>query len=315
MNGLIVHTAARLRDKARVSARCSLRTPVQLVYEADMSKLYFELALVGGLVACGSNSSNTTDAPKSADAKVYLDAPTDSGSGSGSGSGDLSCNGDAAPTPNATVTISGVIDTVSVSGANISIVGLGSASVSACTGDCSTPLAAAGTTNGSGDVSFADLPTNGTALDGYLKITAGSDETTLAYPGAPIAADVTIQALVFPTAFLSELSIVGCTQAPAKGLVAIEVVDCSNAIINDAANITLSVQQNGTAVGDAPIDVGAKLAALGLTVPALNGFYLVCNVPVGATALGTKYKTDTFLTNNVMSVAGEATEAIIRPGY
>jgi hypothetical protein len=284
MNGLIVHTRWRLRDETRVSARCSLRTPVQLVYEPDMSKLYFELAFVGGLVACGSNSSNSTDAPKAIDAKVYLDAP---GSGSGSGSG--SCT----------------------MGSNFGFgSGVGSANADlTCNADCTgaNKLGTA-TTDCNGNFSTS-VTLGGTAVDGYINVAATGNVTTLGYPGEALATNSSVQTLVFPTSLLALLGdvIPACASSTTKGLIGVLVTDCAGNRITDTTDIKLTSTQGGVAAG--------SVTDISTLAPALAGFFLVCGVTPGSTDLNVTYLTKTYLKNTVTVVGGEATEAIIRPGY
>jgi hypothetical protein len=72
--------------------------------------------------------------------------------------------------------------------------------------------------------------------------------------------------------------------------------------------LTISVQQGGSNVGDAPIDAGAanSMAA---------GLFLICNVPPGTTTVGAKYMAMDLRAHDVLTTAGTTTETIVRPGY
>ena len=145
----------------------------------------------------------------------------------------------------------------------------------------------------------------------------GSNEVTLAYPGEPLGTNQSLEAIVFPTSFIGLLADIpgaSCTQSTSDGLFGILVTDCTGAPITDSSNITVTVQQNSTMAGDAPIDVGALFKSV-FSSSALEGFFLVCNVPPGTTTVNASYMSKTFLQRTVSSVANEATETIVRPGY
>lgn len=276
---------------------------------AIMPKLLVNLALAG-LFACGGNSNNTT-----------VDGHG-SGSGSGSGSnmgsgsgsnpaGAYACLGDSAPSPQAMVSIAGTIDTVN---ASYAVGPLGSASVTVCTGDCTGANALGSATTGSdGTFSAGPFATNGTAIAAYLKVTDATYVTTLAYPGAPLASNGTAQAIDFSTSFESllpdiTLAIPGSKCGSGMGLIGVLITDCNNTQITDTANLTVTVQQNGSDAGDGVISVGSALASF-------NGFYIDCEVPDGTTTIKASYKGMDFLPNTVNSVTGDAIEAVVRPGY
>jgi hypothetical protein len=87
------------------------------------------------------------------------------------------------------------------------------------------------------------------------------------------------------------------------------VTDCNNTPISDANNLTISVQQGGSNVGDAPVSAG-QLS------PMAAGFFLVCNVPPGAaTTVSAKYGSMDLRAHDVQVTAGTTTETIVRPGY
>ncbi len=172
--------------------------------------------------------------------------------------------------------------------------------------NASTKLASV--TASGGTFTSSPLPTGGTAIPVYLEISGSGNETTLAYPSAPAATDTQFQAVVFPTSLLSLLSIglgSACPQGSADGLFGVLVEDCNGARITDTANVTVALSSGGGSAIDISTLAGSDLA----------GFFLVCQVPPGDETITVSYKSTTFLTNRVTSVAGETTEAIVRPGY
>ncbi len=209
------------------------------------------------------------------------------------------------------VTFSGNLQTVS---ASLALEGFGSGSVTICEGDCTgANILGSATTDGSGNFTAGPFATNGTAIPAYLELKGSADVTTLAYPGEPAAANTAFRGIVFPSSFESELAdislaIPGAKCGSAMGLIGILVTDCTGAQITSTANLTVSVTQNGTAVGDGPIDVGKALATF-------DGLFIDCEVPPGATTISVTDNGMSFLPNTVTSVTGEATEAVIRPGY
>ena len=205
------------------------------------------------------------------------------------------------------MTATGLVQGASISGLSA----LSGATVAVCIDDCTgSNNLATETTNGSGEFTAGPFTTNGTAIPAYLTVTDANDETTLAYPGEPMATDTAFRAIMFPTTLVSELGLLGsagCTQDTTNnGIFGVLVEDCNNQLITSSA--TISVTQNGTTVGDPPISAGALGAAYA-------GLYLVCNVPPGTTEVNAMYGGDTFLSRTVLSVKGEATETAVRPGY
>lgn len=275
--------------------------------------------LVIGIVAvaaCGSSSGKkTVDAqtPDSApDAKVFLDAMVDAPP-----MFDFSCSGNSAPTTaDAMVTISGTATEVGVNGNTPSFSPLVGATADACKGNCTGPnKLATATTDAQGAFSDGPITTGGTPLIGdYLKLTppnGSMDKSVLEYPAEPVTTNLmNIPLFTLTPQAVTLLGFVGCQQDfTTKGMLAVLVTDCTNKPINDSANITITVMQNGTALTVTPIDLGAvsQMAA---------GTFLICNVPANATTtVGATYKTMTLLAHDVNVAVNTITASQIRPGY
>jgi hypothetical protein len=231
------------------------------------------------------------------------------GSGVGSAAADLTCNGDAAPTAGQSVTLSGNVQIAGAGAGGFTAMPYTSGSVNVCTGDCTgANMLGTATTDCNGNFSTT-VTLNGTAVDAYVNIAPSGDVVTLGYPGEELAKDASLQALVFPSSLLSILGAVvpSCSGTSSKGMIGAIVTDCAGQRITDTADIKLTASQGGTQVGSA-YDVSQLSAGLA-------GFYLICNLPAGSTDLNVTYLNKTFLKNTVNSVVGQATEAIVRPGY
>lgn len=261
------------------------------------------------IIACGSDHKANPDAPV-----VLIDAPIDSKVIDAAPDGpmfDFSCMGNSAPAVNANVTVSGAVEEIGFSGGSPTIMPLSGAAVTLCKGNCQGAgnNLGSGTTDGSGDFSIGPIATGGTAINGYARVTHSGDRDILGFPAAPVATDITQPVITFQNTLITLLGNVGCTQSANNGMVAVFVTDCMSKPLSDSANVTLSVQQGGSNVGDPPIDAGtlSSMAA---------GFYLICNVPPGATTtVGAKYMNTSLLAHDVMVTAGTTTETIVRPGY
>ncbi|MFT3695425.1 MAG: hypothetical protein QM831_19985 [Kofleriaceae bacterium] len=279
-----------------------------------MGKL--RVSLFALLTACGSDAAKQTDAPpaqmdapKQIDAKVFNDAPPVNY--------DLSCVGNAAPTTApATINITGQITELAQSGQNVAVNHPDGAKFDICdaTGaDCAgaNHIGTEQTTAGGGNYTFTDVPTTmgSKPLDVYLTMTNTNDRPTLIYPAEPITANLAnADGLTFPTATFNQFAgFLG--QTAGNGTALVIVFDCTNKILADNANLTITVKQNGADVPNTTITDLGTLDASG------KGIYLVTNIPPGATAIGATYKTMTLLGHTVKVAADTDTETIIRPGY
>jgi len=262
------------------------------------------------IVACGSDKAKTPDAPV-----VLIDAPIDTPAVDAAPDAptfDFSCMGNSAPSVNANVTVSGAVEEIGFSGGSPTIAPLAGADVNLCKGNCTGGgnNLGSGTTDGSGNFSIGPVATSGTAIDGYARVTHTGDRTVLGFPAAPVAMDVTQPIITFQSALIDTYGAAfGCAQTADKGMVALLVTDCMSNPISDSANLTVSVQQGGSDVGDTPINAG-QLSSMAA------GFWMICNVPAGtATTVSAKYMNTTLLAHDVVVTAGTTTETIVRPGY
>lgn len=276
-----------------------------------MGKL--RVSLFALLAACGSDAAKQTDAavqqdaPKQIDAKVFNDAPPKTF--------DLSCVGNAAPTTAAaTIKISGQITELVLQGQNPQFNHPDGAKFNVCksgAADCANAnhIGTEQTTAGGGNYAVENVATGGAPLDVYLTMTNTNDRPTLIYPAEPITADLAnADGLTFTTAQFSQFAgFLGQTAGNGSALVI--VFDCTNKILADSANLTISVKQNGADVANTTI------TDLGTFSDMAQGIYLVTNIPPGATEIGATYKTMTLLGHTVKVAADTDTETIIRPGY
>jgi hypothetical protein len=264
------------------------------------------LAAAGTFVACGSDKAATPDAPV-----VIHDSPIDTkviDAAPDAPSFDFSCAGNSAPVPADNVTVSGIVEEVGYNG-SVTYMPLPGATVDFCTGNCTGQNAlGSGTTDGSGNFSIGPTATGGTAIDGYVKITHTGDRTIMGFPASPIAADVVQPIITFSNLVIGGLSMVGCTQSAQNGMIGVLITDCMEKPISDSSSLTISVQQNGSNVGDAPLDASALN-------PMAAGFFLICNVPPGTTTVNATYSGMTLRAHDVTSSAGTTTETIVRPGF
>lgn len=259
------------------------------------------------LAACGGGGSDKPDAPL-IHVDAAIDAIPDSPPPPDAPSYDFSCLNNTPPTNIATtVAVSGTAQEVVIVNMAPSIQPNGGVAIKACKGNCAGPndLGTTTSTQGTGAYSTAALTTGGTALDGYLDATKTGDRRTLVYPPSPLAqSQSNVPVLQFNNGAFAALNSF-INQTDTKGLVAIVVTDCMNMPIMGA---TVSAKQNGTAVGDAPFDLGAVAAQAA-------GSYLIANVPVGATEVGATYMGKTLRAHTVLSVAQATTTTGVRPGF
>ncbi len=265
------------------------------------------------LAACGDDGGSAKpDAPT-----IHLDAAIDAAPDTpplpDAPSYDLTCLNNTAPTTAAAnVTISGTTQEISVSGTMPTITGVSGAAVKSCTGNCQGPNNLGMSTSGAaGAFSAGPLPTGGTPLDGYIDVTRTADRRTLVYPPSPLTMDQAgVPVLMFNNNAFNALNTFGILSPAqndtANGLVGIIVTDCKNVAITEGVVVT--VKQNNTAVGNAPLDLGG-LAAQGA------GTWLVANVPAGDSTVSATYNGMAFRAHVVNVIAGTTVTTGVRPGF
>ncbi len=264
------------------------------------------------LCACGdSGSSAPVDAPKIIDAPDPIDAPPDVFIPDAF-MADLTCAGNAAPTTaDATITIAGTAQEVSV--AAMGIVPAADVSIDICTGNCNGPnlLDEQGPTTSSGMFTTDALSTGGTPLDGYLIATKPgmTHPPTYVFPASPMTKSVPeLPVIMLSRSLLDLLGMLpgGNAQDPTKGLVILAVTDCDDVPLEGAS---VTVKQNNVEVGDEPIDIGALAAQA-------RGIFLITNVPPSAmTEVAAQYNATTFRAHIVNVVADSAAMTQVKPGY
>lgn len=167
-------------------------------------------------------------------------------------------------------------------------------------------------TDTTGAFTTAQIATNGTALNGYLKGTKATYWTTYLYPSSPLAQPLTgVPVIMINDANVELMETLGQTdQVPGNGIIGVALTDCATPPAQ-IPNATIEVYSGTTRVGGDTLDVGAILA----TVPDVQGLYLIPNVPPGPVTVKATYYSHTFLENDVVSYADSLTTAQIKPGY
>ena len=262
--------------------------------------------------ACGDDGGSAKpDAPV-----IHLDAAIDMAPDTpplpDAPSYDFSCLNNAAPTTAAAnVTVSGTAQEVVIQGTSPAIQPNANVSVKACKGNCAAGNNLGTTTSASnGAYSTMALATGGVPLDGYLDATKTADRRTLVYPPSPLTADQgNVPLLMFSNAAINALNLFLLEpdqNDTTNGIVGIIVTDCMNTPITTGA--VVATKQNGSVVGDAPLDLG-NLAAQGA------GTYLITNVPAGDTEVSATVNGMTFRAHTVGVIAGTTVTTGVRPGF
>jgi hypothetical protein len=271
-------------------------------YTPTMAYLRACLAIAAiALTACGGGDGG-------ADAQIFKDAPPNY---------DFSCTGASAPTTATdTVTVYGIVQEVFADEAQAGTPAfrpLAGAALEACTVGSNTCADGQATSQGDGTFVIGPHPTGGTPYNGQLHVTHNGDRITYLYPDQPLKADfhgVSVPMLL--NAFVAQLAALGLSQDAAKGLLALQLIDCTGALITDHKNVTLIIQQNGSDVSGTNIINAASFSH------AFDGDYFILNVPVGQTNVGASYNGVTMRTlrnHTIESIAQATTVTQLRPGY
>lgn len=169
-------------------------------------------------------------------------------------------------------------------------------------------------TGTNGQFTTAQIATNGTALNGYLKGTKATYWDTYLYPSSPLAQSLT----GVPVIMINDANVMlvetlaQTTQTAGNGIIGVALTDCAQPIPAQIPNATIEVYSGSTRVGDDTIDIGGLL---GPNFPDVQGLYLIPNVPPGPVTVKATYYSHTFLENDVVSYANALTTAQIKPGY
>lgn len=303
---------------------------------------------IASVVACSSHNSGTVaDAPVGSghpvdaaiDAPRAIDAAPPDAPSSISGS-DFACAGNTTPpTVPSTLAVTGTAGAL-----NTNIVSLltmpvtpYSGLVELCTAEPCTDASLLGsaTASASGAYSFT-VTTGGAPVSAYVEIPAagsGSAATleTLSYIGTPYVNDTVMPLdILAPQAAINAVANAGgaCTSGAGLGFIAYKAVDCANTRITDSTNVHGTLTQGAASVGDPPIDVYqtiiAALSSAGYSqydslADPLQGIFIVCGVPAGATTLNVSYSGSggnvDFRPVTVLSIGSAATQVTAVPGY
>ncbi len=270
----------------------------------------FMLALVtacGGGNAAPPDAIVIIDAPPPIDNAPPIDQPPPL---------DLTCMNNPAPTTaTANITLSGDANSIELNGITPSVTPMDAATIDTCKGNCvggankldSTTSGAATCPMAGCAFTSASVPTGGTPLNAYLKVTKASHRTTNVFPAEPLKADLAgIPALAFSTsAFQGATLFLQVSQNDnLNGTVAVVVTDCANTPITGA---TVTVKQNGNDVGTI-VDAGSFSAQTA-------GTFIAFDVPPGDTEIGATVNGMTFRTHTIVTFKAETSASQVKPGF
>lgn len=227
------------------------------------------LALLATLAACGGDSKKTPDAPM---------AP-------------------------AMITISGTASEITATGRTPK---QGVAVTAFKVSDDS--MIATTTTDAQGNFTIT-APTNGSAVDGYVKATLSGLKDTYLYPPAPLTADfsgATVLMLSPTTQGLANQLAGAAAPDATKGWIGVLVVDAANM---NVAGATLTASPNGEIHYNGSSGVPQAQA----TMTAMDGIGYVMNVAAGQVMVGAMKSGTTFKSHSVNARADKITLTIVSP--
>jgi hypothetical protein len=275
---------------------------------------FVSLIALTPLLACGGGGSGGADA-KAADAPVTIhDSPTIDApkvidaEPLDAQAYDFSCLGSADPTTTTAqaVTVSGSVESISLSGASAP----DATQLQLFVGSNAEAVATvvAGGSGSNGDFAFPAQPTNGSAVDLHVvatSVTQGEYRTDIIFPPAPLVADEAgVPVLAVTPGTFSELASLGAgtSQGSGQGALGLQVVDCAG---NPIGGPTVTVTEGGSAAGTV-FDTGS-LSSMA------KGLIFVFSVPPGVATVTTTVEGHTFRTRMLTSVGDATTTTQIRP--
>lgn len=258
----------------------------------------------GGSGTSSSTGKGTTTATSTTSATTTTTTTTNASGSSSSGMamGAFQCLGDPLPTT--------APATISLGGKATGFDGASQKDVPNATIELfkGAALAATVTTDGAALFNFANIPTSGTPVDGFLHATATNYLDTYVYPPYPLFEDTPNAAVLFVSqATLQLLPILQLpTQDPQKALVGILVVDCDG---EPVAGATVSTTPAGT------VKYGGSggLPDAGATATAADGLAYVFNVPAGPVVVDALAGANDLRQHTVEGRAGVITTTIVAP--
>jgi hypothetical protein len=255
------------------------------------------------LAACDPSNITT-------DALVSVDAPLNF---------DFTCKSKAAPTTALDpITVSGVLQEVYSQDGMATQRPLADALIEGCNAAASDCLDANsyGTTMSAADGTFTIGPvtTGGSPFELFLMVTKVGDRTTRLYFATPISfsqesGQRSSDYPILQNAFVAQLAALGLAQDVNKSMLGIQLLDCMNQPITDAANVVLSIKQGGTEVTGTTVINAGKLS------PVFGGGYFILNVPPGTVEVGATHAGQSLLPRTLVLTAGTTSETQLRPGH
>jgi hypothetical protein len=250
-----------------------------------MGKLSLSLFALG-VAACGSDNKGTADAGKTfmdAPPKVFMDAPPKVYMDAPPVNYNFTCFGVTPPATAADpVTIAGTTDEFSMNGGTP----LGGVTVETYKTGNATALDTKTSAATVGTFTSGNLVTGAVPLDAYLKTSLTGYRTTYLYPPNKVVANLAgVPVPMMSHATFTQLNQFVGQNDTANGLLLITVADCA---LMPIAGATLTAKQANANVGSI-LDLGQLTGQA-----ALDGLYIVSNVPDGDTTIGASYNNMTF---------------------
>jgi hypothetical protein len=233
------------------------------------------LAVLLGLAACGD----------------------DGGTGVGGDGGNVD-----APSIPAMVTVSGVASTVGISGSTP----LADVTIAAYREGETTPVAM--TTSAADGTYSLVIPTNGVALDGYLKGTQAGKKDNYLYPPKPLTADIASAPVLMVSQGTFDLlgTLAQTNQDPTKAFIGVQVYTADNM---DVAGAVVTSSPAGTVKYN---NADGRPAPDG-TMTEVDGIAYIFNVAPGIVTISATGGGLTFFSHPVNARADQLTTTLIQP--
>ncbi|MBL0214978.1 MAG: hypothetical protein IPQ07_13965 [Myxococcales bacterium] len=226
----------------------------------------------------------------------------DGGGGGGGGGADAPVD----VTVNTTITISGVASEITATGrvaqAGVQIVVL----------KVSDDSVIAMTTSDAAGAFTVSAPSNGAAIDGYLKATKSGLKDTYLYPPGPLATDfsgATTLMLKANTQSLANQLAGAAAPDPAKGWIGVLVVDGPTAAAMPVMGVTITASPTG----EIHYNSSAGLPQAQAMSTATDGIGYVMNVPAGQVMISATKTGTTFHAHSINARADKVTLTLVTP--
>jgi hypothetical protein len=152
------------------------------------------------------------------------------------------------------------------------------------------------------------IPTNGVALDGYLKGTQSGKKDNYLYPPKPLTADVPSAPVLMVTQGIFDTlgSLAQVSQDPTKGWVGVQVFDAANMPV---AGVVVTSSPAGTVKYNGANGTPSRTA----TMTDVDGIAYIFNVTAGSVTISATGGGLTFFSHPVIARADQVTTTLIQP--